>query len=203
LACPKGSEAGEFADLVNCHLVRLPRQLAPPFEEPGYQFLAWVRSLGEDAVDEDRGLVACEGYPAEPCDQRLLACAFDAGFKALPSPVRCIDGGPMSGRHLRHGGLVLGCQRLEHRCFGDPTQTRESPNVDGQQVVLDDAPVFGAEGLDDVVVVEILSGRVAFGFAAPHVGGTFRLDHIEWHAQRDQPVDRPAAVGDSAVGLLR
>lgn len=97
---------------MNYHLVRLSTQLAPPFEEPHDQLLAGVRELGRDAVDEDRSLVACEGYPAEPCDQRLLACAFDADFKAHPFPVWCIDGGPMPGRHLRHSGLVLAFRQV-------------------------------------------------------------------------------------------
>jgi hypothetical protein len=34
------------------------------------------------------------------------------------------------------------------------------------------------------------------------VWGSFRLDHIEWHAQRDDPVGRTAALGDLTVGML-
>ena len=83
-----------------------------------------------------------------------------------------------------------------------PTQSFESPDVGGEQVVLDDAPVFGPVGVDDVVVVEVLQGTAMRGFAAPQVGGAFGRDHIARHAQRDHPVGRPAAAGDSAVGLL-
>jgi hypothetical protein len=69
---------------------------------------------------------------------------------------------------------VLGCQRLEHRRLCDPAQ----PDVGGEQVVLDDAPVFGRIRLDDVVIVEVAHGRAGFGFGAPQVRGTFRRDHM-------------------------
>jgi hypothetical protein len=44
----------------------------------------WQTTRVLRAVGEDRALAPYEGYPAEPCDQRLLAIAFDAGFKAEP-----------------------------------------------------------------------------------------------------------------------
>ena len=75
-------------------------------------------------------------------------------------------------------------------------------HVDGEHVVADDAPVFGPVGLDDVVVVQVLQGWPVPGFSVLPVGGSFRLDHIEGHPQRDRPVSRPAAVGDLDVGVL-
>ena len=54
----------------------------------------------------------------------------------------------------------------------------ESSDIGGEQVVLDDAPVFGPVGGDDVVVVEVVQGRPGFGFAAAQVGDAFCRDHI-------------------------
>ena len=88
LACSGFAEAGEVADLVHEHSARVPAQLAPSGKEPGDQFLARVGDPAGDAVSDDRVLVACEGYPAEPGDQWLLAVAFDPGLVAmLPAPL--------------------------------------------------------------------------------------------------------------------
>ena len=58
----------------------------------------------------------------------------------------------------------------------------QAPDVGGEQVVADDAPVFGPVGLDDVVVVQVLQGRPVPGFAVAPVGGTFGLDHVQRYA---------------------
>src|ERR1035441_3214948 len=76
------------------------------------------------------------------------------------------------------------------------------PDVAGQHVVADDAPVFGPVGLDDVVVVQVLQGGPVPGFALLPVGGSFRLDHIERHPQRHVAVGRPAAAGDLGIAVL-
>ena len=69
-------EAGEVADLVYCHLARVPAQLAPSSKEPADQFFSRVGDLvGGSAIGKDRLLVPHQGYPAEPCDQWLLANA--------------------------------------------------------------------------------------------------------------------------------
>ena len=163
-------QAGEGADLVDDHPAGLLAQLAPPFQEPGDQFLTRVGCPVGDAVGEGRGPIPNEGYPTEPCDQRLLAGALDASLEARALSMRCDDGGPVPGCRLRHAGLVLGGKRFQHRRLGGPTQSFESPDVGGKQVVLDDAPVFGPVGVDDVVVVEVLQGTAMRGFAAPQVG---------------------------------
>ena len=76
---------------------------------------------------------------------------------------------------IRHGGLVLRSQRFQHRRQGVPSQSVETPDVDGESVVADDATVFGRIGLDDVVVVQVLQGRPVPGFAVAPVGGTLAL----------------------------
>ena len=53
----------------------------------------------------------------------------------------------------------------------------QSVDIGGEQVVLDDAPVLGPVGRDDVMVVEVVQGRLRGGFAASQVGGAFGLDH--------------------------
>jgi hypothetical protein len=35
-----------------------------------------------DMIVEDRSILSCTGYPAGPCDQWLLADAFDTGLEA-------------------------------------------------------------------------------------------------------------------------
>src|SRR5713226_2259326 len=140
--------------------------------------------------------------PAEPGYQVRLAVTLDPGFEAGTQPAGCLDLGFVLGRDLRHRGLVLGRQGFQHGCLGVPAQRAEPPDVAGELVVADDAPVFSRVCLDDVVVAQVLHGGPVPGFAVAPVGGSFRLDHIEWHAQRDDPVGRTAAPGDLAVGVL-
>ena len=95
---------------------------------------------------EDRVLVAHQGDPAEPGYQIRLAVAVDPGLEARPQPVPGLDLGLVLGGHLRHGGLVLRGEGLQHRRQGVPAQVAQAPDVGGEQVVADDAPVFGPVG---------------------------------------------------------
>ena len=83
-----------------------------------------------------------------------------------------------------------------------PSQIVQAPDVAGEPVVADDAPVFGRIGGDDVVVVEVLQPGPVPGFAVAPVGGTLGLDRIQRDPQRDDPVDRPVAAGDLRVTVL-
>ena len=117
-----GSQAGELADLVHQHLARFAAQLTPPGQESVDQLLAGVGGRWGDAVAQDRVLVAHEGNPAEPGYQVRLAVAVDPGLEAGPQPVPGFDLGLVLGGHLRHGGLVLGGEGLQHRRLGVPAQ---------------------------------------------------------------------------------
>lgn len=63
-------------------------------------------------------------------------------------------------------------------------------------------PVFRRIGLDDVVVVPGSAGRVGARACRGAGRNSFRLGHIERHAQRDDPIGRPAAADDLIVGVL-
>ena len=81
-------------------------------------------------------------------------------------------------------------------------QPVQSPHVSGQQVVLDDPPVFGPVDANDFVVVEVHPFGVMLGFAELKVGGAFGLDHRYGHAERDDAVDRPAAADEFVLSVL-
>ena len=114
-ACCAVAETCEFPDLVHCHLGRVPTHLTPSPQEPNSQLLPWIGEWTRLVVGQSRPLVPHQGYPAEPSDQWPLAVPFDPGFEALTWSKWRFDLGPVSGRHLRHRGLVLCCQGLEHR----------------------------------------------------------------------------------------
>ncbi len=103
--------------------------------------------------------------------------------------MRCVDLGLVLTGHGRHRRAVLGTQRLEHGGRSDPFKPVQSPDVAGQQVVLDDAPVLGSVGADDLQVGEVHQLGPALGFAAREVGGAFGRDHRPRDAQPDSAVD--------------
>jgi hypothetical protein len=73
-------------------------------------------------------------------------------------------------------------------------------DVSGEQVVLDDAPVLGPVGRDDVVVAAVVQGGLRGGFAAGQVGRAFGFDHRDRHAQRYAAVDSLPAAGAAVLG---
>lgn len=203
LVRPRVAEIGQAAELVYVHRVRVLAELAPPAAEPTEQLLARVGDLGRGSIGEDRAGLALEWDSTEPRYQRLpVVATVKVGFETRTQPMWCGDVGPVAGRHLRHRGLVFRCQRLQHRRLGDPPQPVEPRHVVGEQVVLDDAPVFGAVDLYDPVVVPVQQACPALGFTAVQVGGTLRLDNIGRYPQRNLAVGRASTCGLSTVAVL-
>jgi hypothetical protein len=89
---------------------------------------------------------------------------------------------------------------VQQRGFHDPPQPFHPVDVSGEQVVLDDAPVLGPVGRDDVVVAEVVQGGLRGGFAAGQVGRAFGFDHRDGHAQRYAAVDSFPAAGAAVLG---
>src|SRR5260370_31426880 len=82
-----------------------------------------------------------------------------------------------------------GGKRLEQRGQRDPLQSAQSPDVAGQQVILDNAPELRSVGTDDDVVISVHQSGASRGFAALEVGAAFSLDHRLRNAQSDAAVD--------------
>jgi hypothetical protein len=86
-----------------------------------------------------------------------------------------------------------------------PAQRMQPPDVAGQKVVVDHAPVFRAVDPDDVVIAQVHQRGPQPGLAPSAVEGALGLDHVQRHPQRDRPVEHapPAArappFGDLAV----
>jgi hypothetical protein len=169
--------------------------------EPGDQLLSADGDRG-DAVGEDRVLPSPQRDATELCYQWFATFAFNDCLEASARPVRGLDGDPVPVSHLRHRRVVLAGQRLEHGGLHHPFQPVESVDVTGQQVVLHQPPVLRAVGPDDRVVV-LVDQRVApLGFTALEEGDAPRRDHVAWHAQADDAVDRTAPAGDLVVSVL-
>ena len=94
---------------------------------------------------------------------------------------------------FEHRRAVLAGQRLEQRGQHHPVQPVQSPDVAGQQVVLDDAPVLGTVATDDRVVLLVHQSGPLIGFAPSHVPGAFCLDHFGGYVQSDATVGRSAS----------
>jgi hypothetical protein len=127
------TELGEFGDLVDHHGASVLTQLTPAPQEPADDLLARVRNPDWNAVGDDRALVPCKGYPAEPRYQVSLAVTVNPGFEARARPVRCFDLGSMSDRHHSDRGPVFGRQGLQHGRLRVPLQRVEPPDVNGRR----------------------------------------------------------------------
>ncbi len=187
---------------MDCHRGAGLAELAFPFAEPSDELLAGVGCRGGRGVADDRPPVAPQDDPAESCYQVRLALAVLPGLKAGSQSVPGFDFGLVTGCHLGDGGVVLCGQCLQHGRQGVPSQEAQPPHVLGEQVVVDDACVFGSVFPDDVVVVEVLEPGPVPRFAVFPVAGALGRDHVRRHVQRDFPVGRPAAAGDFRVAVL-
>jgi len=164
-------EVGEFPDVVDVQLARLCAGLAPSGQESCDQILAADGARDRFAVAQAGVFVRPERDSSEPCYQRVPAVAFDFGLPAPAWSVRCLDGGLVTGRHLRHRGPVLAGQGLRQCGEHDPLHPVESPDVAGQQVVLDQAPVLGSERGHDLVIAVIDQPGPGLGFSPGKVRG--------------------------------
>src|SRR6201987_3836794 len=102
---PERLEAG---DLVDCHRGAGLAELAYPFAEPSDQLLTGIGNPGGRGVADDRLPVLPQGDPAETRYQVRLALPVSPGLGAGSQPVTGLDLGPVAGRHLGHGRVVLG-----------------------------------------------------------------------------------------------
>ena len=202
--CPRGlrlagaGEVGEFSDLVGFHRGWLLAPFALPCQEPGDQFSLAGPGRVLRAVADDRPFLPPEGDAAEPCDQWFPAGPFDVASKQRRGPL----GVAVTALYLAAIFVTVErCrrERLEHGGLHDPFQPVQSPDVSGQQVVLDDAPVLRPVGADDRVVVAVFQRGAGRGFAALQVGGALGLDHRFRHAELDCAVEPAAAAGYLAV----
>ncbi len=187
------AEVGQLADLVHLHRVALLAPLAPAAQEPGDQLLAAGGRQDRQAVIQDRFLLPFERDTAEPCHQWFPARPLGAGLEAGPGPVRGDGDGLVLAGHLGHRRAVPGGQRLEHGGFRCPPQPVQPGDVPGEQVVLDQPPVSGSVGADDLGVLQVHQLGPVPGFTVPEVGGCLGHDHRPGDPQPDHAVDAGTA----------
>ncbi len=65
------TEPREFGDVVNHHRADVLTQLAPAPHEPVDDLFAGIGNPNRSTINDNRALVPCERYPAEPCYQML------------------------------------------------------------------------------------------------------------------------------------
>jgi hypothetical protein len=97
--------------------------------------------------------------------------------------VRDIHGLPVLSVDPVDGGLELARQRLDQRKLHDPMKSPKTMNVEGQEVVLDEAPIFRLVLGHDTEISVILSSSQPIRFAPPRVSGTFRSNDIHGDLQ--------------------
>src|SRR4029077_11532962 len=85
-------------------------------------------------------------------------------------------------------------QRLDQRKFRDPMESPKAMNVEGQQVVLDEAPIFSLVLGHDTEISIMEPSSQPIRFASPRVSGTFRPDDIHGDLQSWCAIDAATTV---------
>src|SRR5206468_5363573 len=87
------------------------------------------------------------------------------------------------------GGLELARQRFDQRKLHDPMKSPKAMNVEGQEVVLDEAPIFRLVLAHDTEISIVEPSSQPIRFASPCVSGTFRPDDIHGDLQPRCAID--------------
>src|SRR5205823_6274791 len=182
----RSCEVCELADVVYLEFCPLFTEFASSRAEPGNQLLASDSDRGWLAVVEDRFLLPFKRDAAEPCDQWFPAVTpVGAYLHADTASVRCVDGGPVLGRHLWHSRVIFARKGFEHRGLGGPEEPVQMVDVSGQQVVLDVSSILSPVFADDRMVVEVDHRGATRGLSTLHIRGALGLDRRLGHAQAD------------------
>ena len=84
---------------------------------------------------------------------------------------------------------MLGGKGLEHGCLHDPLQPVQPEDISGEQVVLDDAPIYGPERRHDRMIATVDQGLPLRGVSAGEIRGALGFDHVPWDTESDLAVD--------------
>ena len=173
----------ELADVVNLTGPLGPTELAF-LSQKALHHLAPNTEDFLGVVVEDGVFLPTKLDAPEACHQRLLLrSTIDDHLQHLLGAVRDIHGLPVLSVDPVDGGLELARQRLDQRKLHDPMKSPKAMNVEGQEVVLDEAPIFRLVLGHDTEISIILPSSQPIRFAPPRVSGTFRPDDIHGDLQ--------------------
>jgi hypothetical protein len=158
--CPRGSifshvnKVGQFADLVNHALFIFDlAEFTGACYESTYHLPSLIADLGGKAINQDGLSVSYERNTSELCNQRFLpTSSWQGSLKARSLSMRCLNGGSEAFGHGSGRAAIFGRQGMGQGLEDDPSVSAEPGNIDGEQIVLDEAPIFVLIGSQDGII---------------------------------------------------
>jgi hypothetical protein len=192
----------QFADVVNLAVPLRPAQLAF-VSQKALHHLAPNAEYFLGLIVEDGAFLPTQFDAPKPCYQWLLVLtAFDDDLQHLLAAMTCGHGGLVLPADLTDGRSKLVRQRLDQRKTHDPAESPQAVDVESQQVVLHEAPIFRLVLGDDTEVgIMPPSGQVD-RLAATLVEGTFLANDLHGDLQSRCAIDAAlTAVVMLAIGV--
>jgi hypothetical protein len=134
-------------------------------------------------------------FPATPCV---------SGFQHLEGAVGRWHRRPVLPEDLARAGAVFIREGKDQGELHDAVDLPQAVGIRGEQIVLDEAPLFRLVLRHDAVIRIVEAGRQMEGLASPHVRGAFRSDDFIGNLQSGYAVDAASVLGTTRliVGVL-
>jgi hypothetical protein len=198
------TQVREFADVVNFAVRRSTEQFAG-LSEKALDHLTAMAVYLLRLIVEDGLLMPSLRDAAKPCHQWFLPAApCVSGFQYLEGAVGRLHRRLVLPEDLTHAGAVLIREGEDQRKLHDAVDPPLAVDIRGEQVVLDEAPVFRLVLRHDAVIRIVDAGRQVEGLASPHVPGALRSKDVLVHLQSGYAVDTASVLGTAllVVGVL-
>ena len=141
---PHIDKVGKFADLVNHALFVFDlAQFTGACYESTYHLPSLIADLDGKAINQDSLSVSYERDASELCNQRFLPTAsWQGSLEACSLSMRGLNGGSEAFGHRSGCAAIFGRQGVSQGLEDDPSVSAEPADIDSEQIVLDEAPIF-------------------------------------------------------------
>ncbi len=175
---------GKFAYLVNHALFVFDgTEFTGACYESSHYLPSLIASHAGCSINHYGFVVPHQRNSAKAGHQRLLATTSKQRcLKALSRAVRCLDGGLEAFCHPLGGAAIFCCQRVGQGLLNDPFVPSQPRHIAGEQIVLDEAPIFVLIGFQDGIIRAGGQRESSQRFSSLSIDGDFLFHHFFWDA---------------------
>ena len=142
-----------------------------------------IASHGGYSINHYGFFISHQRNSAKPSNERFLATTSkQLCLKALSRAVRRLDDGLEAPCHSLGGAAIFCCQCVGQGLLNDPFVPTQPGHIAGEQIVLDEAPIFVLIRLQDGIIRAGGQRESPQWFSSLSIGGDFLLHHFFWDA---------------------